>query len=133
MDYELGGNRLLNFNNIQDILDDIEYLDWEYHLYDTSGNSLYMQIHFPSIDLETKESCVVHSRKWMISMHMTKSEIVQTALMATLAAIEHEARENFRYQGKSIFGPHYNVDILHKVAGNVANLDMRTGEWVNPT
>ncbi len=32
-------------------------------------------------------------RKWFLSDHMTDGEVVQTLLMATLAAIEHEVRE----------------------------------------
>lgn len=51
-------------------------------------------------------------RKWRLSPHMTRSEIVQTALMAVLAAEEHEARELFKYRGESIFDPHYDVEKL---------------------
>lgn len=51
-------------------------------------------------------------RKWRLSTFMTKGEIVQTALMAVLAAEEHEAREYFTYEGARIFGPHMDVDTL---------------------
>lgn len=47
---------------------------------------------------------------------MTRSEVVQTALKAVLAAVEHEAREFFTYNGRAIFGPHYDVDALWKIA-----------------
>jgi hypothetical protein len=43
---------------------------------------------------------------------MTKSEIVSTALKAVLTAEEHEAREQFQYKSKTIFGPHFDVDKL---------------------
>jgi hypothetical protein len=51
-------------------------------------------------------------RKWRLSEHMTAGEIAQTALMATLAAIEHEAREVFKVDGVSVFDPHYDLNRL---------------------
>ena len=125
------GVSIMQFEEMQKILDDISYLDWNYNLNSTSGFTWFLQLHFPSKDLGSGEPCIVLSRKWMMSKHMTKSEVVQTALMATLAAIEHEARENFRYCGRTIFGPHFDVVALTKLAAFKENLDMRTGEWVN--
>ena len=55
-------------------------------------------------------------RKWMLSPHMVKSEVVQTAFKAVLTAAEHEARERFLYRGRAIFGPHYDVDRLWEMA-----------------
>lgn len=43
---------------------------------------------------------------------MTKSEFVRTCFLAVLQAVEHETRENFRYRGKAVFGPHIDVDAL---------------------
>lgn len=50
-----------------------------------------------------------NGRKWLLSSHMTASELVQTALMAVLAFNEHETREMFEYCGMAIFGPHFDV------------------------
>lgn len=57
----------------------------------------------------------MRGRKWRLSEHMTRSEIVQTALMAVLAWEEHEAREHFTYRGQKVFGPHFNVEALVKL------------------
>lgn len=54
-------------------------------------------------------------RKWRVSQHMAESEFVQTALSATLAAMGHEAREQFLYKGQAVFDPHYDVDDLVKL------------------
>lgn len=54
-------------------------------------------------------------RKWRLSLHMTDSEVVQTAFMATMAALEHEARELFTYRGVSVYDPHYDVEKLVKL------------------
>lgn len=51
-------------------------------------------------------------RKWLLSEHMTDGEIVQTAFLATLTAIEHEIRETFTYCGAAIFDPHYDIHKL---------------------
>ena len=51
-------------------------------------------------------------RKWRLSSHMTKGEIVQTAFAAVLAWEEHECREAFKYKGQSVFSPHYNIESL---------------------
>lgn len=60
-------------------------------------------------------------RKWAVSEHATKSELVSTALKAVLTAVEHEAREKFLYRGRAIFGPHFDVD---KLAGFAALPDV---------
>jgi len=52
------------------------------------------------------------TRKWLLSAHMTRSELVQTAFKCVLTSLEHEAREQFTYKGAPIFGPHFDVDSL---------------------
>lgn len=86
----------------------------------------YLQISFTDPDSMTTQ----RGRKWRLSQWMTKSELVSTALMAALAAVEHEARESFTYRGEAIFGPHFDVDALHDLAFN-GHLDVRPdGAWV---
>lgn len=72
------------------------------------------------------EKCIVtgedkpqYTRKWVISPHATKSEIVQTFFKLAMTSMEHRCREHFTYRGKRIFGPHYDVDALHAIAGKV--------------
>lgn len=66
-----------------------------------------------------------HGRKWMLSPHMTKSEVIQTAFKAVMTAMEHEVREKFRYKGKPVFGPHFNVDTLYDACGQESSFDVR--------
>lgn len=56
------------------------------------------------------------TRKWLLSPFMTDSEIVQTAFKMILTAFEHEIREQFRYDGAPIFGPHFDVNDLRDLA-----------------
>lgn len=108
--------------DLADIVTRIRYLDWTF--------AIIEQDYRPHLQLQFKAACskdgIVKdwtSRKWPLSFHMTKSEVVATAFKAVMTAIEHEARENFRYKGRSIFGPHIDVEALHFVANTE---DVRT-------
>jgi len=94
--------------DIDAVLGDICFKNYEYRLrYDEDRP--YLQIWWPDADAGKRW----HSgRKWFLSPYMTKGEVAQTALMATLAIEEHEVREGFTYKGKAIFGPHFNIDKL---------------------
>lgn len=98
-------------HEIRRTLDKIEYLNRDFQVTET-GAGLYLQVVWMGLDSETGHLAEQRSRKWQLSYHMTTSEIVQTALKAALTAEEHEVRENFRYRGKAIFGPHFDVDEL---------------------
>jgi hypothetical protein len=84
---------------------------WRITVHGTPGN-FYLQIRFESEDPTTRVVGEQSGRKWFLSPHMTDGEVVQTALMAVLAAEEHEAREFFTYRGRAIFGPHFNLQKL---------------------
>lgn len=113
--------------NVIQILKDIQYKDWELTVGNISDmdRPMYLQVRFIDANGDVQKG-----RKWMLSQHMTKSEIVQTAFKAILTAEEHEAREQFRYKGRLVYGPHIDVDVLASVVGDKENLDMRTGVWV---
>jgi hypothetical protein len=99
----------------QTILENIQFRDWTIYLGVKEGQ-FYLQCRFNADGQEWS------GRKWNLSVHMTRSEIVQTALKAVLTAVEHEAREHFRYKGRAIFGPHINVDDLLSIC---EKLDVR--------
>lgn len=48
-------------------------------------------------------------RKWRLSIHMTDGEIVQTAFLAIMTALEHEARESFKFLGVAVMEPHRDI------------------------
>lgn len=96
----------------------VSYKDWQFRTSD-DPDDLWLQVLIPDGDK------IYHGRKWRLSQHMTRSEVVQTALLAVLAAEEHEAREKFTYRGEAIFQPHYNVDDLVDLKRS-SGLDVRT-------
>lgn len=113
----------MNPSEIRDILLNVSFLDWEF-VVEQKGEQMYLQTRFVENDIVTGEPALQAGRKWILSKHMTKSEVVTTAFKAVLTATEHEVREQFRYRGRMIFGPHFNVDVLHTAAAR-ANMDVR--------
>lgn len=51
-----------------------------------------------------------NSRKWRLSPHMTDMEIVNTAFLAIITALEHEARELFRVDGIALMDSHRDLN-----------------------
>ena len=98
----------------------VSYKNWDIvvTMTDAYGHA-QLQSHF------TEDGLHWTTRKWLLSPHMTKSEIIQTAFKCILAAEEHEAREKFLYKGKSVFGPHFDVDKLHELCEMPDALDAR--------
>ena len=52
----------------------------------------------------------------MLSYYMCDEEIISTGLKAVLAAVEHEAREQFKWKGQPIYRPHYSLDALYDIS-----------------
>lgn len=118
----------MTFNEIRKLILDINLpYGWELVL-SIPGELATLQVLDPKgFCNETGEPMAWKGRKWFISMHMTKSEIVQTAFKAVMTAAEHEIRESFLYRSRAIFCPHYDVDQLHALRGEALdNLDVRS-------
>lgn len=97
-----------------EVLSQIQYLDWSFEVGFDADASPWLRVVFEADGSEQK------GRKWRLSPHMVRSELVQTTMLAVMTAVEHEAREHFRYRGHAIFGPHFDVDALHDVCENYA-------------
>lgn len=55
-------------------------------------------------------------RKWYISKHSCRTEVMQTLLQAAIRFETHEVLEAFRWCGQRIFSPHLSIDYLHQLA-----------------
>ncbi len=114
----------MNKADMQAVLDDVECGAWEMYL--GGARNLYLQVRQWGKCSTTGEPYEVVGRKWCLSPHMTRSEIVQTTLKAVLTAEEHEVRERFKYRGRSIFDPHYDVDKLWELRADEDALEVRS-------
>lgn len=109
---------------IQSILSCCTFPNFKFLVFDKDGVS-YLQVEHTGPCNVTGKPMTWKGRKWMLSNHMVKSEIVHTAFLAIMTAIEHETREQFHYNGRAIFGPHFNVDRLHGLTEDPNALDER--------
>lgn len=103
---------------LRDTLAELRYKDWQFRVEKDGIGLWFLQVVVTGFDVMTDEPLRWGGRKWRMSMHMTKSEIVQTALKAVLTAEEHEAREQFLFRGRPIFGPHLDIEDLWELALN---------------
>lgn len=88
---------------------------------------LYLQVQGRGACAVSGDPLEWHGRKWLLSPHMTTSEIVSTAFKAYLTAEEHECRERFTYKGTRVFGPHFDVDsIVEALESRVLSESVRT-------
>jgi len=76
------------------------------------GNKRYLQASFLNADSFTGQPAMQRTRKWLLSEHMTPSELVQTCFKLVMTSLEHEAREGFTYKGCRVYGPHFDVEAL---------------------
>lgn len=106
---------------LRDTLADIAYKDWVFRVEKDAVGLWFLQMQVSGPDLVTQAPIIWSGRKWRLSMHMEKGEILRTALQAVLSAEEHEAREQFHYCGRAVFGPHLNVDRLWEISDDTAH------------
>lgn len=108
---------------IEEVLKLVQYPKYSFRV-GSKGKTFYLQAYYDEPDTYTGKLTVQTTRKWLLSPHMTKSELVQTALKCILTSAEHRVREGFTYRGQRVFGPHFDVDALHKIARR-RQLDVR--------
>jgi len=104
-------------NSINKLIAAVQFGDWKFKV-DTNKGVPYVQILFyATSNFSDDETAVLQScRKWMLSFYMCDEEIVSTAFKAMLAAVEHEAREQFTWEGQAIYRPHLDIRTLHKIS-----------------
>lgn len=95
-------------SDLRMILRRIEFKDWNLYVY-PCGDGWLIHWEFSVRDEERRTQTRFKSRKWYVSPHSCESEVIQTVLLATLTAVEHEAREEFKVDGEAAYGPHISV------------------------
>ncbi|QDH93321.1 hypothetical protein QC999_gp29 [Microbacterium phage Cressida] len=88
---------------------------------------LYFQIECYRRDVITDEMGFGYGGKAYLSPHATDSELIQTMFGLYKGYWEHEARENFQWKGRRVFGPHISTEALWDIATRV---DVRSARHV---
>lgn len=114
----------MELHDIQSILNECEFNDWHFVAGEKAGE-IFLQIRCEGVCNVTGEAMPWSSRKWFVSKHSCKSEVVLTLFKAVMTAMEHETREQFTYKGRTIFGPHFDVDKLASLCDDPTALDER--------
>lgn len=93
------------------IVSQVQYKHWAIVVRE-KHNVPFLRVEFWAESTKTGEQELQVGRPWMLTGDMTDDQVVRTALAAVLAAEEHEAREQFTFGGRPIFGPHMSLDWL---------------------
>lgn len=99
------------------ILKQVEFEDYEFH-FENRGDHFVLFAKYRELDIVTHTETWQTTRKWFISRFVSKSEFVQTAFKLCITSMEHRTREAFKYKGKRVFGPHFDVDALWDVCND---------------
>lgn len=94
-----------------EVIKDIQFRDYEFVVVGEDGKT-YLQAQYYEPDIVTGKTELQKTRKWLLSPHMTKSEVVQTAFKCALTSMEHRTREHFLYKNERVYSPHYDVEAL---------------------
>jgi hypothetical protein len=112
---------MMTLEKAKEILSLVDYKDlkgqqWQFYVGRYKDGEIYLQVRFTAPDSRTGVEETQHCRKWHLSQHCTKSEVVTTAFAALERAVLHEVRERFTYKGQTIFNSHWDVDALHRIS-----------------
>lgn len=91
------------------LINQVKFLDYKFVVTETQRGEVYLRGEYDEPDTYTSKPALQHTRRWLLSPHMTDSEIVQTLFKCCITSMEHRTREAFQFQGARIFGPHFDV------------------------
>lgn len=108
---------LARMAEVGEVLEDVRYRhdgadEWSFWVHGNDPDNVWIQVGFWATDTRKGVPAFQTGREWRIAPWMGRNEIVKTALAAVIAAVQHEALENFTYRGEQVFHPHYDVDTL---------------------
>ena len=108
-------HRRIGLEQLRAVLADVRFKDVDFLVEETGGGFL-LQLCGQEEDVRSGARRTYFGRKWYIGHSATPSDIVRTAFKAAVTWQEHEAREEFTYQGARIFGPHYSLEDLMRLS-----------------
>lgn len=104
----------------------VEFLNYVFFVTYSHRGELYMRAKYAEDDTYTGEPAMQFTRRWALTPPMTKSEFIQTCFKCALTSMEHRTREGFKYQGRRVYGPHFDVDDLWRLCEERENAGGRS-------
>jgi hypothetical protein len=102
----------MTFEQIQEIISNIQYKNWTVILFESPRYAI--QLIWDDVCVVSGEIMQQESRMWMLDT-LTEDHIVNTIFKAIQNAEEHETKERFIYKSKRIFNPHTKISKLMEV------------------
>ena len=93
------------------LIESIEFQDMHFDVLEEKGR-VFLQGWYMERDTVTDKLETQRTRKWLIEPTMTESQIVSTCFALCMASMEHRTREWFKWRGRAIFFPHFDVGEL---------------------
>lgn len=106
----------MTLDDIAAILFTVHYPAYTFNVKVDGRGAWYLQAVYLEADIHTGKLEPQYTRRWFLSPAMSKAEVVQTALKCVLTSAEHRVREHFLYRGRRVFGPHFDIDELWRIA-----------------
>lgn len=108
------------------LLEDVSYPGLLLQTYQDAEQRVHVRCHNPAgVCAQTGKPWNWSGRWHRLSDHSTDSEIVATCFHAIITALEHEARESFRFEGQPVYDSHLDVRQLAALRRDEGNLDVR--------
>jgi hypothetical protein len=115
----------MNIEQIRAIVKECTFHDYKFTAEVDGRGEMYLHAVYIEPDTYTQKPEPQFTRRWLISPMMTKSEVVRTVFKCAITSMEHRTREWFQYRGRAIFGPHFDVDVLHSMCGEEESFEHR--------
>jgi len=106
-------------NEIRDFVRCCDYPEYTFNVTVDRRGEMYLQATYKERDIVSGEIETQYTRRWFLSPEMVKSEIIATCFKCIITSMEHRTREHFTYNGRRIYGPHFDVDALHSIAHKI--------------
>lgn len=123
---------MFTVTEIDEIVANVSYLDWEIRLL-LDGPRPYIQVFGHGSDpKDGMRDAQWSGRKWFVSQHMCKNEIIRTAYKAIECAVAHEMNENFLYKGVAVMTPHMDYEEIVDIMTDHDCIDAREDGMQGP-
>jgi len=107
--------------DIETIVSQIKIFDRKFHIEPIrlgmgAITGWYLQVIYFEPDIDTGQVELQKSRKWVIELDASETDVVHTAFAAVMRSYDHVVQEHFTYKGKRIYSPHFSVEDRLKIA-----------------
>ncbi len=104
------------------VLELCQYPGYTFHLTEVMYDSPYLVCTYDEPNAETGKTEERVTRRWLLTLDTTPSELVETAFRCVLTATERRVKETFTYRGRTVMCLSHEVEMLVAVCDRAAEL-----------